>query len=143
MTIELIRRESTDQGTFGTVQIGDKIINSLELPDRDNQSNISCIPEGEYEVARRYSPAFKRWTYHVTKVPNRGYILIHPANFAGDEEKGWQTNLQGCIGLGMDRGYAFNKHHKKQRAIFRSRQAVREFEDFLNRETFTLKIRSV
>jgi hypothetical protein len=54
-----------------------------------NQRRISCIPEGEYVLKKRYSAKFG-WHLHVIHVPGRDLILIHPANDAKKE-------LLGCI----------------------------------------------
>lgn len=68
---------------------GRKICLTLELPWVANQRSISCIPEGEYPLRRRYSPRFKEH-FEVVAVPNRSHILVHPANNA-------QRDLRGCI----------------------------------------------
>lgn len=139
-TLHLYRFKSSDQGTFGILAVDGHWWHSLELPDRHNKPNISCIPKGEYQVSERYSPHFRRKLYHVENVPNRSYILIHPANFAGDTEKGWQTHLQGCITLGKRVGRAINKFGKRQKCVFLSRQAITEMMDYLNDRPFILKI---
>lgn len=54
-----------------------------------NLNKISCIPEGIYQIVKRYSNRFKDH-YWIINVPNRSLILIHPANNAKKE-------LQGCI----------------------------------------------
>jgi hypothetical protein len=64
---------------------------SLELPDLDNQSRISCIPYGEYTVKRRRSPKHGEH-FHITNVPNRSFILIHSGNF--------YTDILGCVIVG-------------------------------------------
>ena len=62
---------------------------SIELPWKDNHARVSCIPEGRYELVKRWSPKFNRHL-QVMNVPQREYILIHPANDAMHE-------LKGCI----------------------------------------------
>jgi hypothetical protein len=54
-----------------------------------NQKRISCIPEGEYILQKRFSPKFQ-WHLHLKNVPGRDLILIHPANDA-------KMELLGCI----------------------------------------------
>lgn len=139
-TAILNRFNSTEQGTFGLLLLEGKYWHSLELPDRDNQPNISCIPNGEYIVQTRYSPSFKKRLYHVKHVPNRSFILIHGANFAGDKSKGWQSHLQGCITLGKKRGTTINKFGKKQKCVFQSQIAINEFMAYLDNQDFTLHI---
>lgn len=65
------------------------VCNTIELPWKENQARISCIPEGKYFIRKRYSQKY-RWHLEVCGVPNRKYILFHPANDALRE-------LQGCI----------------------------------------------
>lgn len=62
---------------------------TIELPWRDNKPNKSCIPEGTYQVEKRYSERFKRHMI-IKGVPGRSLILFHPANDAIKE-------LRGCI----------------------------------------------
>lgn len=65
---------------------------TLELPDLNNQSRISCIPKGEYEVIKRNSAKYGDH-FHILNVPNRSYILIHNANYV--------RQLLGCIAVGL------------------------------------------
>jgi len=77
-------------GTNGTLFCsGNFLCHTIELPWRDNKRNVSCIPEGRYEIATRYSSHFKHHLW-VKNVPQRSLILLHPANNALKE-------LQGCI----------------------------------------------
>lgn len=65
----------------------------LELPWRDNQRRISCIPAGIYKARKHKSPRFG-WSLWLQDVPGRSEILIHPANKV--------TQLLGCIAPGTD-----------------------------------------
>lgn len=143
MKAYLYRTESGDEGTFGYFVLDDLWWFSLELPWRNNAPNISCIPAGSYRVERRYSPHFRRELYWVRHVKNRSFILIHPANFAGDESLGWQSHLQGCITLGKVKGEAVNKFGIMQKCVFRSREAVSELELALGSKPFDLIIEEV
>ena len=62
---------------------------SIELPWEENHARVSCIPEGKYELVKRWSPRFNRHL-ELVDVPQRESILIHPANDALHE-------LKGCI----------------------------------------------
>ena len=62
---------------------------TIELPWLNNEPQVSCIPEGEYVVEKRYSPHLGRHLL-VTGVPGRDLILVHAANDALHE-------LKGCI----------------------------------------------
>lgn len=106
----LLVREYFKHGTNGTLYInGDKHCHTIELPWVHNRPRISCIPEGRYQLVKRYSPRFKHHL-QLLDVPERDYILIHPANNA-------QQELQGCIapvtaitghGCGSQSRIAFN-----------------------------------
>ena len=93
MELELIRKYYPN-GTNGILRLSQDnkhgiICYSIELPWKNNQHQVSCIPEGRYELGKRYSP---RLGHHlqVLNVPGRDFILIHPANDALKE-------LEGCI----------------------------------------------
>jgi hypothetical protein len=64
---------------------------TLELPWKDNQRRVSCIPEGTYKAVKHRSPKFGESVW-IQNVPNRSEILIHPANYV--------RQLLGCIAPG-------------------------------------------
>lgn len=68
---------------------------SLERGWRNNQNNISCVPEGTYTLKLEYSPRFRKDLWELYGVPNRAECKFHAANY-------WKQ-LNGCIALG-------NKH---------------------------------
>lgn len=89
MELELIRTYLPG-GTNGEICLNDnRICNSIELPWLNNRNQLSCIPEGRYELMIRYSHKF-HWHLQLKNVPGRDLILIHPANDAKRE-------LKGCI----------------------------------------------
>jgi hypothetical protein len=89
MKLEL-NRTYFPEGTNGILLLdGVVLCATIELPWKNNQSRISCIPEGKYQVIKRYSPHF-RWHLQLRDVPGRQLILIHPGNDA-------ITELKGCI----------------------------------------------
>ena len=139
-TAYLFREPSSNEGTFGYIAHAGSFWHTLELPDRENKRSISCIPVGEYTCVMRFSPHFKRWTFHITDVEGRTYILIHGANFAGDVNKGWQSHLNGCITLGKGRGKIKNKFGKFQKAVLTSKFAIAQFMDRMENEEFKLII---
>ncbi|BAV04717.1 hypothetical protein SAMN05421788_11181 [Filimonas lacunae] len=86
----IITRTYYPTGTNGKLYVGDDLLcYTIELPWRDNEPGLSCIPEGCYEVTLRDSKRFGRHLY-LPHVPGRSFILIHPANSALKE-------LRGCI----------------------------------------------
>jgi len=99
MELELIR-EYFSQGTNGTLAFnGFAICATIELPWKNNSARISCIPEGRYSLIKRYSPHFKSH-FMLEDVPDRQYILIHPANNALLELKGCIAPVSLITGIG-------------------------------------------
>ena len=86
----MLHRAYFEEGTNGALfNSGKFLCHTIELPWNDNKRNISCIPEGVYEIEPRFS---KRFKHHLIlkAVKGRSFILFHPANDALKE-------LQGCI----------------------------------------------
>lgn len=98
-------------GTNGQIECKGKIIcNTIELPWRNNESRVSCIPEGKYLLEKRYSKKFQ-WHIEIRQFRNRGAILFHPANNALKELNGCiapVTKISGA-GLGLLSRKAFAK----------------------------------
>lgn len=89
MELELTRNYFPD-GTNGEILCeGQRVCSSIELPWLDNKRRVSCIPEGRYELRRRFTEKRKHHLM-VVGVPGRNAILVHPANDAKKE-------LLGCI----------------------------------------------
>lgn len=64
---------------------------TLELPWRDNNFQVSCIPNGKYKVVPRWSQKFKSH-FHILDVPKRDHILFHAGNYFKD--------ILGCVLVG-------------------------------------------
>ena len=98
-------------GTNGKLECEGKFIcNTIELPWKNNETKVSCIPEGEYFIKRRFSRKFQ-FHLEVVDVKNRSFILIHPANNALKELNGCiapVTKISGA-GLGLLSRKAFAK----------------------------------
>lgn len=63
---------------------------TLELPWKDNERNISCIPEGDYLVWKMRPNRKRKYQYFwVQDVPGRDSILWHPGNYT--------RQILGCI----------------------------------------------
>jgi ATP-dependent Lon protease len=90
--IKLTRIHETSTQTIGYMIVQNVLVFTLELPYRDNQRNISCVPKGTYSVVRRNSFKYADH-FHLTDVPDRSLILIHQGNF--------NTQTQGCILVGL------------------------------------------
>ncbi|MBZ5857588.1 DUF5675 family protein [Flavihumibacter profundi] len=105
----LLEREYYPLGTDGILSSGGIFLCfTIELPWRKNQRNISCIPEGRYPLAIRFS---KRHRMHlqVMNVPERSLILIHKANNALKELAGCIAPVRESVspGIGKDSVTAF------------------------------------
>ncbi len=85
-----LHRTHFEKGTNGALFHKDQFVCfTIDLPWQCNERNVSCIPDGTYEITPFYSPVFKHHL-RVLEVPGRNGILLHPANDALKE-------LQGCI----------------------------------------------
>ena len=92
------RHTFQDKQTLSTLEVyKDDIFKGsfciLELPWKDNQRNISCIPKGRYKVVH-YSSAKYPDVFEITNVPDRTAILIHSGNY--------NTHTEGCLLIGFD-----------------------------------------
>ena len=138
-TARLIRGPSTDQGTPGELLLDSQKWKTIELPWRENRRGVSCIPLGRYLVELVRSPS-KGLVYGVRNVPGRSHVLIHSANFAGDESLGWVTELQGCIAPCLRHGFLRNKNGVMQFAGLVSKPACNSFVASLQGQPFYLEI---
>ncbi len=137
MNATLIRTSTSDQGTHGTLVLDGFVRPTLELPWRNNERNVSCIPCGVYRCTQVHSQKFGM-VYHISNVPNRSWILIHLGNWAGDTSEGWKSDVEGCILIGTERG-----EMEGQNAVIHSRYALEEFMFFMEHtdyETFWLEV---
>jgi hypothetical protein len=97
----LKRIAKNDDGTFGVLIDGvTPFCLTVERPWINNQTGISCIPDGFYLCKRVDSPRFGN-TFEVIHVPNRTAILFHKGNIDDDS--------RGCIIVGEQYGYLDEK----------------------------------
>jgi hypothetical protein len=81
-------------------------IYTIELPWKDNEPDVSCIPAGTYTLSPYSSPKHGDvWEYQ--NVLNRSLCLMHPANYACEVRIGeiiHPNELEGCTapGFGID-----------------------------------------
>ena len=90
-TIKLKRTKYLFNETLGEGQVGDFKFVTLELPWKNNQRKVSCIPPGTYKGVKRTSPKYGLHV-HILDVPGRDLILMHNANYV--------TQLEGCVAVG-------------------------------------------
>jgi hypothetical protein len=100
METRLLRLQQDDTQTLGRFLAFEGLFKvfecvTLELPDRNNQTSISCVNAGKYICKRRISPKYGE-TFILTDVEGREYILLHWGNY--------YTNTEGCILVGNDFG---------------------------------------
>ena len=131
MELELIRSYFST-GTNGTLaHDGHLICATIELPWKNNRARISCIPEGRYRLIKRYSPKFRNH-FLIEGVPNRSYILVHPANDA-------MLELKGCIApVSLITGSGRGASSRKAMALL-NRYLAAAFE---NKESIFITIKS-
>ena len=102
----IIRETFTDKSTIGNLYLdGEWLCDTLELPWKDNQRSISCIPDGQYKVRLRTARESATRDYlHllIQDVPNRDYILVHIGNKSSDS--------RGCVlvGIGTEQDFVKN-----------------------------------
>ena len=101
--ITLSRTHEEDGFTLGKIELPcGWTCDTVELPWRDNEQDVSCIPQGEYWLEKRtvggyYARYKERWGHEfsiwVRGVPDRTYILIHTGNSTED--------TAGCVIVGQ------------------------------------------
>ncbi len=99
MELLLTRFSTSDQGTFGILTCGTFQCYTGELPDRNNTPRKSCVPVGTYEVENYSSKKYPN-SFHILDVPKRSLILIHKGNYCGDVDKGFRSDVLGCVIVG-------------------------------------------
>jgi hypothetical protein len=122
--MRLIRDDQNDVRTLGAMFDGEeRIAETLELPWRDNQRGVSCIPEGTYECHLAHSPSRGYDVYWLQDVPGRQDVQIHIGNFPKD--------IRGCILVGTKRG---------KDSVLSSKKAFSMFMERMDGKDFTLEI---
>jgi len=117
-------------GTFGTLRIGDVLLHTVEQDWENNQPNVSCIPNGVYEL--RYFDSPKHGDSYIISnhelnvgrfqgEATRFGCLIHKANLA--------SQLQGCIAPGLGLGF-----YKGQWSVTSSTSAMSAILEILGKE---------
>jgi len=106
-------------GSFGIFVLNDEAFCiTLELPNKLNKRNISCIVAKQYICERIISQKFGE-TFQIMNVPDRDHVLFHPANTVED--------LEGCIALGAN----FGKLRKGNQMLRASLNSGRTFKNFM------------
>lgn len=87
----VIDRKFYKDCTTGRVSFGNFQCHSLELPWKNNKTDISCIPNGIYHCEKIHSTTLG-WCFRVLNVPFRTLVRGHSGNFTSD--------ILGCIVFG-------------------------------------------
>ena len=104
---------------------------TLERPNLGNKPNVSCIPEGKYQVLWKFHLGTFGYRYELQSVPGRSGILMHSGNYF--------TDSLGCILFGSTY-QDINKDGVLD--IINSRATEQAFEAFMQKKPFTLVIKS-
>lgn len=111
LPIAIVKRVELPDSTLGTWWFeGYALCKTMELPNRNNQRSVSCIPYGDYVTTKEepidvdnpetvIDESYGRkprpyWHFRLHDVPGRSGILVHKITFVKD--------LRGCIGVGFD-----------------------------------------
>jgi hypothetical protein len=111
------------------------VCKTLELPWKNNASNVSCIPVGSYTCKYTRSNRMSAqaghdvFTYEVLNVPSRAGVRIHSANFF--------SQLLGCVALG-DAHKDINNDQELD--VIHSGNTIAAFENVLQKKDFRLII---
>lgn len=124
-----LARTYLPQATRGMLFVQDKVFHMLERPWLNNQSNISCIPPGEYvaKFLERSTSGRYRNVYWLQDVPGRGGILIHAGNII--------DHTKGCLLIGSKTGMIGN-----QLAVLNSKSALAQFVSMMQPRDFRIHI---
>lgn len=115
-----MRFKETDECTYGVMHVnGFPRFVTLELPWRNNERNVSCIPVGSYECSQFRSRKYGS-TIRVNSVPERSGIIFHVGNFPED--------TRGCVLVGT----GFSTYRGS--AIIESKRAMENFREMLRSE---------
>jgi len=127
--MKLIRTSYNDDCTRGVLIVGDDVFYTLELPWKNNERNVSCIPVGTYKaihLPRSHSGKYHN-VYHVQQVAGRSGILIHAGNTT--------TDTDGCILIGINKGHLYGKP-----AVLQSKNAMVALNDLLDQSDTVLEV---
>jgi hypothetical protein len=90
----VIERVDLPTETLGSWYVNGKLIcKTMELPWKNNEHNVSCIPEGIYDCVKEATSNNHDYPhFRILNVPDRDGILVHKISFV--------SGLKGCVGVG-------------------------------------------
>ena len=140
-TVKVIRTFGNGSQTLGAMIVTDSekgvefIARTLELADKNNANNISCIIPGKYTCKYTRSNSFSKsaghdvYTYEITNVPSRAGVRIHSANY--------YSQLRGCISIGSAHK---DINSDGQLDVIHSGKTIEDFEFLMEHKDFELEI---
>ena len=133
MRIEVIRQFGDDTGTPGVLVVPglEFQCDTLELPWRNNKRGESCILPGDYACQPWFSASLGRMVLRLEDKNGRKDCLVHNGNFAGDEAKGYVTQVHGCTEVGRGYGNIERPDGSVQYGILKSRTTLTELMDLI------------
>ena len=105
---------------------------TMERGWQDNKSNISCVPEGVYDLRLEMSGHFKTELWELYGVPGRSECKFHVANY-------WKQ-LNGCIAFGRN---FEDIDHDGDLDTKSSGTVLKEFHALMRGKTAKLTIRNI
>jgi len=140
MKVTIKRFPSDEKETFGecfVLKDGEQVFHcfTLELPEKNNAAQVSCIPVGKYKCVYTNSIHLSEVaghpvsTYQLLNVPGRAGIRIHSASYFSD--------LRGCVSFGYIKS---DLNGDGVEDLAQSRLAVHDFEKLMNYEQFEIEI---
>lgn len=127
--VTILRIESTPECVIGTLSVdGEVQCFTYELPWKDNQDDISCIPPGVYYAVERFSNKQGYKVYELIDVPDRDNVQIHIGNTGKD--------TTGCILPGMMVGHL----GEATRAVLASKKAFDKVKKAVGHNRFMITI---
>lgn len=128
-TVTLLRKIDDGIETQGVLNFNNFSCQTLELPWKNNASNISCVPLGTYNCIWSYIHSLSEYHYQLQGVKDRTGVFIHEGNY--------NTDVQGCILLGNSYG---DINNDGETDILNSRTTLAKFEALMKQQSFTLKV---
>ena len=124
--MQILRCETDNEGTFGTLSMKGFCCFTGELPWRNNKPNISHVLPNIYTASIDENTIMGglpviRFDENEDLLKGRWGILIHVANFFGDVSMDNKTDVKGCIGVGFGKDELNN-----QKALLDSKDAMTE-----------------
>jgi len=120
LDIGIVRLEHGPTEILGVFMVDHQLFSyCLELPWKNNEQSVSCIPEGHYVCERWLSDKYGRDVWYVMGVEGRDGIIL-----AGHAGNTWE-DTEGCILIGR---YPGQLTRPGPRAVTSSSQITAAFE---------------